>query len=80
MSSEPVTVAPTVTVVGAGPTGALAAILLAKRGYRVRVFEYREDPRGHPSQGSDIGVFDQATFTLSALHFDNAAFFGAWPA
>ena len=34
-----------VTVVGAGPTGALAAILLAKRGYHVRVFEYRDDPR-----------------------------------
>ena len=33
------------TIVGAGPTGALTALLLAKRGYKVRVFEYRDDPR-----------------------------------
>ena len=34
---------PDVTVVGAGPTGALAALLLARRGYRVNVFEFRDD-------------------------------------
>ena len=36
---------PEVTVVGAGPTGALMSLLLARRGYHVRVFEYRQDPR-----------------------------------
>ena len=34
-----------VIVVGAGPVGALAAMYLAKLGYRVRVFERRSDPR-----------------------------------
>lgn len=36
---------PPVTIVGAGPTGALAAVLLARRGYKIKVFEYRDDPR-----------------------------------
>ena len=36
---------PPVTVVGAGPTGALVALLLAKRGYSIQVYEYRDDPR-----------------------------------
>eukprot|EP00965_Chrysotila_dentata_P256487 6212554-Pleurochrysis_carterae.AAC.1 len=34
-------VAASATVVGAGPTGAFAALLLAKRGYSVDVFERR---------------------------------------
>ncbi len=38
---------PSVTLVGAGPTGALLAILLRRRGFRVVVFEARPDPRRH---------------------------------
>jgi kynurenine 3-monooxygenase len=34
-----------VLVVGAGPAGALAAILLGRRGWQVDVYERREDPR-----------------------------------
>jgi kynurenine 3-monooxygenase len=34
-----------ITIVGGGPVGALAALLLARRGQRVRVFERRSDPR-----------------------------------
>jgi kynurenine 3-monooxygenase len=34
-----------VTIVGAGLAGALAACMLARRGYRVNVFERRPDPR-----------------------------------
>lgn len=48
---------PDVTVVGAGPTGALSALLLAKRGYHVRVFEYRDDPRkAKTTQGIDSAM------------------------
>ena len=38
-------------VIGAGPTGAMLAILLARRGYRVAVFEKRPDIRRQPTQG-----------------------------
>ncbi|SCU79048.1 LAMI_0A07096g1_1 [Lachancea mirantina] len=34
-----------VAVIGAGLVGCLASIALAKRGYKVTLFEYREDPR-----------------------------------
>jgi kynurenine 3-monooxygenase len=36
---------PHVLIVGAGPAGALMAILLGRRGYQVDVFERRADPR-----------------------------------
>ena len=35
-----------VNIVGAGPTGALLAILLQRRGLAVRLYESRSDPRG----------------------------------
>ena len=35
-----------VSIVGAGPTGALLAILLQRRGLRVTLYESRRDPRG----------------------------------
>src|SRR5690606_14788787 len=34
-----------ITIIGAGLAGALLAILLARRGWRVEVFERRGDPR-----------------------------------
>lgn len=39
-----------VTLVGAGPTGALLAILLRRRGLRVVVYEARPDPRRRPEE------------------------------
>jgi kynurenine 3-monooxygenase len=36
----------TVRIIGAGPTGALLAILLQRRGYAVELYESRPDPRG----------------------------------
>lgn len=36
---------PEFTIIGAGPVGALAALLLAERGSRVRLIERRADPR-----------------------------------
>ena len=44
-----------VTVLGAGCTGPLLALLLARRGFAVRVFERRPDPRrGAPPAGRSI--------------------------
>jgi kynurenine 3-monooxygenase len=40
---------PAVRIIGAGPTGALLAILLQRRGHAVELYETRPDPRGHPS-------------------------------
>jgi kynurenine 3-monooxygenase len=37
---------PAVRIVGAGPTGALLAILLQRRGHTVELYETRPDPRG----------------------------------
>ena len=38
---------PEITLIGAGLVGALAATLLAQRGFAVTVFERRPDPRIH---------------------------------
>ena len=40
----------TVRIIGAGPTGALLAILLQRRGYAVELYESRPDPRGAAAQ------------------------------
>jgi kynurenine 3-monooxygenase len=40
------------TIIGAGPVGALMALLLARRGHRARLFERREDPRRALSERS----------------------------
>ncbi len=37
---------PAVRIVGAGPTGALLAILMQRRGHSVELYESRSDPRG----------------------------------
>jgi kynurenine 3-monooxygenase len=37
-----------VSIIGAGPTGALLALLLERRGLPVTLYEARADPRGHP--------------------------------
>jgi len=38
----------TVSIAGAGPAGSLLAILLRRRGFEVRLYERRADPRGRP--------------------------------
>lgn len=45
------TTAKSITLIGAGLAGALLAILLARRGWRVEVFEKRGDPRVKGYQG-----------------------------
>jgi kynurenine 3-monooxygenase len=46
-----------VTIIGAGPTGCLLAILLRRRGLAVTIYEARRDPRGHGGeQGRSINL------------------------
>jgi len=46
-----------VNIIGAGLAGSLLAILLAKRGFRVSVYERRKDPRGGPmDRGRSINM------------------------
>ena len=48
---------PQITVVGAGPVGALIAVMLAARGRRVRLLERRSDPRlAPPERGRSINL------------------------
>ena len=42
--------APDVTIVGAGPVGALMALMLARRGRQVQLYERRPDPRQHAAE------------------------------
>ena len=41
---------PAVRIIGAGPTGALLAILLQRRGHTVELYESRPDPRTTPAE------------------------------
>ena len=46
-----------VTIVGAGLTGPLLALMLARRGFRVTLYERRPDPRqGEPEAGRSINL------------------------
>jgi len=48
---------PRYTIIGAGPVGALMALMLARRGQSVRVFERRADPRrAPPERGRSINL------------------------
>src|SRR5260370_24939043 len=48
---------PAVRTIGAGPTGALLAILLQRRGHRVELYESRSDPReGAAESGRSINL------------------------
>jgi kynurenine 3-monooxygenase len=42
--------APDVTIVGAGPVGTLMALMLARRGRQVQLYERRPDPRQHAAE------------------------------
>jgi kynurenine 3-monooxygenase len=41
---------PTVSIMGAGPTGALLSLFLRRRGFQVTLYEARADPRGQRSE------------------------------
>jgi kynurenine 3-monooxygenase len=56
-----------VTIVGAGPVGSLLALLLARRGRRVRLLERRADPRTHTAGGGRSINLALAARGLAAL-------------
>jgi kynurenine 3-monooxygenase len=48
---------PRYTIIGAGPVGALMALMLARRGQSVRIIERRDDPRrAPPERGRSINL------------------------
>jgi kynurenine 3-monooxygenase len=57
-----------VTIAGAGPTGALLAILLRRRGLSVRIFESRDDARGKPAESGRSINLAMADRGINALH------------
>jgi kynurenine 3-monooxygenase len=62
LSREPV------AIVGAGPTGALLAILLERRGMAVTLYESRSDPRGDAGQTGrsiNLALADRGTHALA---------------
>ncbi len=83
MKPVPETLRGPVNIIGAGPTGALLAILLQRRGLPVTLYESRSDPRGTPGEsGRSInlaladrgihalklaGVYDDIAPTLRAM-------------
>ncbi|HEX3397871.1 MAG TPA: NAD(P)/FAD-dependent oxidoreductase, partial [Steroidobacteraceae bacterium] len=58
-----------IRIVGAGPTGALLAILLARRGRQVEVYETRPDPRQAPADSGrsiNLALADRGIQALKA--------------
>lgn len=59
--------APTVVVVGAGPSGLVAGMLLAKRGCQVKIFDKREPPEELPTNRTfPISLNSRALTALEA--------------
>jgi kynurenine 3-monooxygenase len=57
-----------VAIVGAGPTGALFALLLRRRGMAVTLYESRPDPRGHGTEAGrsiNLALADRGTHALA---------------
>jgi kynurenine 3-monooxygenase len=58
-----------VNIVGAGPTGALLAILLQRRGLKVTLYESRKDPRGNSGESGrsiNLALADRGMHALKA--------------
>src|SRR3984893_1852194 len=57
-----------VDIVGAGPTGALLAILLQRRGLKVTLYETRKDPRGNSGESGrsiNLALADRGMHSLN---------------
>src|SRR5258706_7359701 len=58
-----------VDIVGAGPTGALLAIFLQRRGLKVTLYETRKDPRGNSGESGrsiNLALADRGMHALKA--------------
>ena len=68
---------PVIRIVGAGPTGALLAILLARRERKIELYESRPDPRGVPAgsgRSINLALADRGIHALKAAGvFDRLA-------
>jgi kynurenine 3-monooxygenase len=66
-----------IRIVGAGPTGALLAILLARRGEQIELYESRPDPRDLPAgsgRSINLALADRGIHALKAAGvFDGVA-------
>ena len=66
-----------IRIVGAGPTGALLSILLARRGLQIELYESRPDPRGQPAgsgRSINLALADRGIHALKAAGvFDGLA-------
>jgi kynurenine 3-monooxygenase len=72
----------TITVIGAGPVGALLAALLARRGFDVEVYERRPDPRlskAEAGRSINIAVSTRGLFALHQVGQDREVLEAAVP-
>ena len=72
----------TFTVIGAGPVGTLLAILLARHGYRVGLYEGRPDSRKtniYQGKSINIALSDRGWTSLEKIGISDAAKRGAIP-
>ncbi|HEX8244384.1 MAG TPA: FAD-dependent oxidoreductase, partial [Longimicrobium sp.] len=72
---------PKVTIIGAGPAGAAAAAYLGRRGWEVRVFERRRDPRADAGDDGrrsiNLGLSLRGLLTLRDLGVEARVLGGA---
>lgn len=55
-------------IVGAGPAGSLAAMALARQGFRVDVFEKRPEPKLDHVRSRKIDLLKMTTHSSAAVH------------
>ena len=62
-----------IAIVGAGPVGALLAVMLAKKGYRIDLFESRADSRTkalYQGKSINLALSDRGWLALKAIGLD----------
>ncbi len=62
-----------IAIVGAGPVGALLAVMLAKKGYQIDLFESRQDPRKtniYQGRSINVALSDRGWRALEAVGLD----------